>query len=135
MRRSGVTYLWMMFFLLLFIVGCAALKLPGCSGMKPRVCALIEKGIKLCDGHVGNPDDVLTGEIMPAFKAKGLSDIMDKVKGYWDGLSTEQKLAFAKDLLAWLDTNWCGTASGIQAGYRMSVREGVLAIMRGEQPR
>ena len=126
---------WMVPVAILFVAGCASMQVPGCSSMKPQVCSLIEKGIAAIDSRLGNPDDVLNGEIKGAFRTKSISDLFGQVQDYWNSLSTDEKLALGKDLLTWLDVNWCGAASGEQKGYQMSVRDGVLAILRGEKPR
>ncbi len=102
---------WTVLLVMLFAAGCASLKMPGCSTLKPQVCALIEKGIAAIDAKL-NPDDVMSGEIAPILKAKGLSDIMDQVKEYWDNMSTEDKLAAGRSILIWLRDNWCGGPAG-----------------------
>jgi hypothetical protein len=91
------------------LVGCG-----GC-GVKDPACGMINAGIEYIDSQLADTsptdpdtvDDVFASSIAPAIRAKGMSDILDQAKEYWDSIPTETKLKAGRKILVYMRDSYC----------------------------
>ena len=104
----------------------------GCAKVKPPVCSAIDAGIAYIDSQLAQSDApaieaIFASQIAPVLRAKGMSDIIDKAKEYWDSIPTETKLKAGRSVLVYLKGKWC---EGATVGSAEDVKGAVLNILR-----
>lgn len=101
-------------------IGCSSTPLAPDINVKPQVCAAIDKGIVEIDSrldktfHFGK-DRIIFGlrcDSTIKIRSRSLKGnaIFYALNEWWDSLSEEQKLAAVRELLMFIQDNWCATA-------------------------